>query len=149
AAAAQPADLGPGRGGRTVPRHQGHRPGADRAGAGRNLGEGELMSAHVRANLWLLLLTLAVCCVLYPLALWAVGQGVFPDRASGSLVTGADGKVVGSRLIAQPFSDAKYFQPRPSAVSYNAAASGGSNLAASNPKLRGRVAQALGLIARY
>src|SRR5262249_34693143 len=43
----------------------------------------------------------------------------------------------------------KYFQPRPSAVGYNPSASGGSNLAASNPKLRGRVAQALGLVARY
>src|SRR5262249_61112805 len=55
----------------------------------------------------------------------------------------------GPRPIAQPFTDPKYFQPRPSAVGYNASASGGSNLAASNPKLRGRVAQALGLVARY
>ena len=45
----------------------------------------------------------------------------------------------GSRLIAQPFEGAKYFQPRPSAVGHNAAASGGSNLAASNPLLRDRM----------
>src|SRR4051794_3627082 len=106
------------------------------------------MTTHLRANVLLLALTLALCCVLSPLALWGIGQTVFPSAASGSLVT-EDGKVRGSRLIAQPFGDAKYFQPRPSAVSYNASASGGSNLGANNPKLRGRVAQALGLIARY
>jgi K+-transporting ATPase ATPase C chain len=107
------------------------------------------MRTHLRACLWLLILTVTVCCVLYPLALWLIGVAVFPIAASGSLVTDKDGAVRGSRLIAQPFSDPKYFQPRPSAVSYNASASGGSNYGASNPKLRGRVAQALGLIARY
>jgi K+-transporting ATPase ATPase C chain len=107
------------------------------------------MFAHLRATLWLLVLTLLVCCVLYPLALWAVGQGLFSGKADGSLITDEQGQVCGSDLIAQPFSDAKYFQPRPSAVSFNAAASGGSNLAASNPKLRGQVAQRLGTIARY
>jgi K+-transporting ATPase ATPase C chain len=106
------------------------------------------MGAHLRANLWLLGLTVLICCVLYPLVLWGLGQAFFPTGASGSLVTDGD-KVVGSRLIAQPFSAPKYFQPRPSAASYNAAASGGSNFGASNPKLRGRVAQQLGLIARY
>jgi K+-transporting ATPase ATPase C chain len=107
------------------------------------------MFAHLRATLWLFGLTILVCCVLYPLALWAVGQGLFPSRADGSLIVDEQGTVRGSRLLAQPFSDPKYFQPRPSAVSYAANASGGSNLAASNPKLRGRVAQKLGLIARY
>ncbi len=107
------------------------------------------MLSHLRANLVLALSTVVLCCVAYPLVLWAVGQTIFPSAADGSLVKDADGKVRGSRLIAQPFGDAKYFQPRPSAASYNASASGGSNLGASNPKLRGRVAQALGTIARY
>jgi K+-transporting ATPase ATPase C chain len=107
------------------------------------------MIAHLRATLWLFASTLLVCCVLYPLALWAIGQGLFPKSADGSLVVDDNGKVRGSRLLAQPFSDAKYFQPRPSAVGYDAQGSGGSNLAASNPKLRGRVAQRLGLIARF
>jgi K+-transporting ATPase ATPase C chain len=96
-----------------------------------------------------MILTLLICCVLYPLALWAVAKGLFPSQADGSLIADENGEVRGSSLIAQPFSDAKYFQPRPSAVSHNAAASGGSNLAASNPKLRGQVAQRLGLLARY
>ena len=42
------------------------------------------MFQHVRANLWLLLLTVGICSVLYPLGLWAVGQGVFRQRAQGS-----------------------------------------------------------------
>ena len=54
----------------------------------------------------------------------------------------------GSRRIAQPFSDARYFQPRPSAADYNAAASTGSNYSASNPLLRDRVARQLGPIVR-
>jgi K+-transporting ATPase ATPase C chain len=107
------------------------------------------MSAHIRACLWLLVLTVVVCCVLYPLALWAVGQGLFRGQAQGSLVADAGGTVRGSRLIAQKFSDDRFFQPRLSAVDYNASASGGSNLAASNPLLRDRVARQLGPVARY
>ena len=109
------------------------------------------MLAHLRANLLLLALTLLICCVLYPLTLWLIGQAAFSSAANGSLLE-KDGKVIGSRLIAQGFSKDEYFQPRPSAAGddgYDASASSGSNLAASNPKLRGRVAQALGLIARY
>jgi K+-transporting ATPase ATPase C chain len=99
--------------------------------------------------LWLLGLTVLVCCVLYPLLLWGIGQAAFRDQADGSLITGPDGKVVGSRLIAQPFTGDEYFQPRPSAVSYNAAASGASNWGASNPRLRDRVARALGPVVGY
>jgi K+-transporting ATPase ATPase C chain len=106
------------------------------------------MLAHLRANLLLLVLTVLICCVLYPLALWGVGKVAFPSAAEGSLIKDGD-TVRGSRLIAQPFSDARYFWPRPSAVSYNAAGSGGSNLAASNPLLRDRVARQLGPIVRY
>jgi K+-transporting ATPase ATPase C chain len=109
------------------------------------------MSAHLRANLWLLGLTVLICCVLYPLVLWGIGQTLFPSSAAGSLVTDEKGTVRGSRLIGQQFTDAKYFWPRPSAAGdgYDASASGGSNLGASNPKLRGRAAQALGPVARY
>jgi K+-transporting ATPase ATPase C chain len=116
------------------------------------------MLAHLRANLLLLALTLLICCVLYPLTLWLIGQTMIPTTANGSLVdkngnpTNDPKEAVGSRLIAQGFSKDEYFQPRPSAAGddgYAADASGGSNLAVSNPKLRGRVAQTLGPIARY
>jgi len=81
--------------------------------------------------------------LLYPLAVFAVGQGLFKDNANGSFVKNKDGKVIGSSLIGQSFVDAsgnpdpKYFQPRPSAAGkgYDALASGGSNLGPSNPKL--------------
>jgi potassium-transporting ATPase KdpC subunit len=106
------------------------------------------MNAHLRANLWLLGLTVLLCCVLFPLALWAIGQSVFPDKASGSLII-EDGKVIGSRLIAQPFTQPEYFWPRPSAVSFDASASGGSNLGANNPKLRDRVVQTLSGLKKF
>jgi K+-transporting ATPase ATPase C chain len=107
------------------------------------------MNAYLRASLWLLGLTVLLCCVLYPLTLWAIGQGVFPDKASGSLIYDEDGVAIGSRLIAQPFTSPEYFWPRPSAVSYDGGASGGSNLSANNPKLRGRVIQTLSLLKKY
>jgi len=113
------------------------------------------MSAHLRANLWLLVLTVLLCCVFYPFALWLTGLGFFADKASGSLIdkdgkpTLNDTKAVGSRLIAQPFNGPEYFQPRPSSPSWDASASGGSNFSANNPKLRARVAQALGPIVKY
>src|SRR6185295_7792041 len=88
-------------------------------------------------------------CGLYPLTLWLIGQSLFPDQANGSLVRSRDGTVVGSRLIAQPFTKDEYFQPRPSAVSYDASASGPSNLSASNYTLRARVAGILGPVVKY
>ena len=71
--------------------------------------------------------------VAYHLLLWSVGRVAFSDQAEGSLIRKADGTVVGSHLIAQKFARAEYFQPRPSAVDYNAASTGGSNYGPSNP----------------
>jgi K+-transporting ATPase ATPase C chain len=107
------------------------------------------MLSHLRANFFLLIGTLFLCCVVYPLILWGIGQTAFPDQAEGSLVKDQKGNTIGSRLIAQPFNGDGYFQPRPSAVGYNAAASGASNWGASNPKLRDRVARQLGPIVKY
>jgi K+-transporting ATPase ATPase C chain len=97
----------------------------------------------------LLGVSVLICCILYPLALWVVGQTIFPFQANGSIINGADGKPVGSRLIAQPFTKDEYFQPRPSACSYDASASASSSLAASNYALRDRVARTLGPIVTY
>src|ERR1035438_8864774 len=94
-------------------------------------------------------LTVVTCCILYPLVLWGIGQIVFPFQANGSLLKGPDGTIVGSRLIAQPFTKDEYFQPRPSAPSYDASASASSSLAASNYALRDRVARTLGPIVKY
>jgi K+-transporting ATPase ATPase C chain len=108
------------------------------------------MSQHLRANLWLLLLSVLVCSIAYPAVLWGIGQTVFADRANGSIIVDPKtNQPVGSRLIAQPFTAPEYFQPRPSAAGYNGAASGASNWGSNNPLLRARVAQALGPIVKY
>jgi len=75
--------------------------------------------------------------IIYPLAVTGIARGVFPHKASGSVIV-QNGKAVGSSLIGQPFSDPKYFWSRPSATSpepYNGAASSGSNLGPTNPVL--------------
>ncbi len=107
------------------------------------------MLAHVRANLWLLGLTLLLCCVLYPASLWVVGQAAFNQQANGSLILDKDGKPIASRLIAHEVKGEQYFQPRPSAASYNGAASGASNYAANNYLLRDRVARSLAPLVKY
>jgi K+-transporting ATPase ATPase C chain len=107
------------------------------------------MTAHLRANLWLLVLTVVLCSVLYPLVILGIGQAVFHDSAQGGLLTDAKGQAVGARLIAQPFTADEYFQPRPSAASFNATASSCTNWAANNYQLRDRVARQLGPIVKY
>ena len=97
----------------------------------------------------LLGITVVVMCGVYPGVLWLIGQTVFPYQANGSIVRNADGAVVGSMLVAQPFTKDEYFQPRPSAASFDASASASSAYAPSNYALRDRVARAIGPIATY
>lgn len=78
--------------------------------------------------------------LLYSLAGATLGRVLFPVAATGSTIA-RDGHVVGSALVAQPFADARYFQPRPSAANYDPMAAAGSNLARSNPDLRARIAE--------
>ncbi len=107
------------------------------------------MKIYIKKSLWLLGSTVVICCLIYPLIVWAIGQTLFSFTANGSMVTGPDGKPVGSLLIAQPFTKDEYFWPRPSAASYDASASASSTLAASNYLLRDRVARMLGPIVKY
>lgn len=93
--------------------------------------------AMLRPALTLLVFLTILTGGVYPLATTVLGQWWFKDQAEGSLIRQHD-EVRGSRLIGQAFSDAKYFQGRPSATAeapYNPMASGGSNFAASNPAL--------------
>ena len=76
----------------------------------------------------------------YSLAGAALGRVLFPAAATGSTIE-RNGRVVGSALVAQPFADARYFQPRPSAANYDPMAAAGSNLARSNPDLLKRIAE--------
>ncbi len=97
-----------------------------------------------------LTLVFGVATMIYTLAITGVGQVVFHDQANGSLVTGKNGEVVGSKLIGQWFdpSDSRYFHPRPSAtvdpstgqpLPYAANNSTGSNLGPSSQNLINRV----------
>ncbi|MEI7374624.1 potassium-transporting ATPase subunit KdpC [Dickeya chrysanthemi] len=98
---------------------------------------------YIRSSLVLLLLMTLVTGVGYPLLVTMLGQSLFPEQANGSLLY-RQGKPVGSSLIGQAFSRDGYFQGRPSATSdsaYNTMASGGSNLAVSNPALDKVVSQ--------
>ena len=83
-----------------------------------------------------------VCCGLYPLLVFGIGQLLFPDKANGSLIVDASG-VRGSRLIGQPFTADKYFHPRPSSAGtgYDPTSSGGSNFGPTSQKLRDAIAQ--------
>ena len=79
--------------------------------------------------------------VIYPLMVTGIAQAFFHHQANGSLIV-SDGKVVGSELIGQPFSDPSYFWGRLSATSpfpYNAASSSGSNYGPENPALQDEV----------
>jgi K+-transporting ATPase ATPase C chain len=107
------------------------------------------MFRYLSKSTLLLFFTLIFICGIYPIALWLVGQTLFPFQAQGSMLTGPDGKLVGSKLIAQPFTKDEYFQPRPSAASYDASASASSALSASNYALRDRIARMIGPLAVY
>src|ERR1700740_21963 len=89
------------------------------------------------------LMTVAMTVLLgliYPLIVTALAQLLFHDKANGQIISN-NGEAIGSRIIAQPFTSAKYFHPRPSAAGngYDAANSGGTNLASTNQKLIDRV----------
>lgn len=98
------------------------------------------MFAEIRRSAIFLLLMLVLTTGIYPLVIWGIGQVAFPSQANGSLVR-HDGRIVGSRLLGQPFSGSAYFHGRPSAVDYDAAASGGSNLAPTSKALVKSVAK--------
>jgi K+-transporting ATPase ATPase C chain len=106
------------------------------------------MLQNLSKSLSLLTLLVVIICGIYPTALWIIGQTLFPFQANGSLLNDSVGKPVGSKLIAQPFTKDEYFQPRPSAASYDASASASSALAGSNYALRDRIARTLGPIVK-
>ena len=103
------------------------------------------MRRHIVTSLVMFVVLTVLLGLIYPLAVYAIGQAGFKDKAEGSLVK-VDGHVAGSKLIAEDFTSPQYFHPRPSKAGtgydgngYDAGASAASNQGPSNPKLIGNV----------
>jgi potassium-transporting ATPase KdpC subunit len=94
--------------------------------------------SEIRGAVISTLVLAVVCCGVYPLIVYGLGQALFHDKANGSLIVDSNGVVRGSKLLAQGFTDPKYFHPRPSAAGngYDAANSSGSNLGPTSQKLK-------------
>ena len=89
-------------------------------------------------SILLTLIFTVITGIIYPLAVTGLAQLAFNDQANGSLIR-RDGKVIGSELIAQQFTGARYFWPRPSAGSYGTVPSGASNLGPTSSALQSNV----------
>jgi K+-transporting ATPase ATPase C chain len=101
------------------------------------------------ASIRIVVATMAICVVGYAAAIWVVGAILAPYTAQGSLVTAADGRVVGSRLIAQKFEQPKYVWPRPSSAGkegYDATSAAGSNKSPTSEDVAKRAKE---LVERY
>jgi K+-transporting ATPase ATPase C chain len=98
------------------------------------------MKKHFVTSILMTIVTTVLLGIIYPFVVTGLAQLIFPKQANGSLIT-ANGKIVGSHLIGQPFSSPGYFRSRPSAAGtgYDASNSGGSNLGPTNKMLIDRM----------
>jgi potassium-transporting ATPase KdpC subunit len=99
--------------------------------------------AETRGAIMATVMLALVCCAIYPLVVFFLGQALFAGKANGSLIVDSKGVIHGSRLLGQSFSGDKYFHPRPSAAGngYDPTSSGGSNLGPTSKKLADSIAQ--------
>jgi K+-transporting ATPase ATPase C chain len=99
------------------------------------------MKKHLLTSILMTVVTTILLGLVYPLVVTAIAQFLFKDNANGQLIQ-SDGKLIGARIIGQPFVSDRYFHSRPSAagaVGYDAGASSGSNLGPTNQKLMDRI----------
>jgi K+-transporting ATPase ATPase C chain len=104
------------------------------------------MAEHIKISIRITIALLVITCGLYPALVWGIGQLAFNHQANGSLIVRND-RVIGSELIGQNFTEARYFHPRPSAAGkdgYDPTASGGTNFGPTSKKLRDAIAAAAG-----
>ena len=103
----------------------------------------KILITELRTSLMATIAFGLILCLAYPLIVWGLAQGLFPHKANGSLIIQNE-KIIGSELLAQNFTDPKYFHPRPSAAGdtgYDGGNSGGSNLGPTSQKLMETVKQ--------
>jgi len=99
------------------------------------------MKKNILVAIWMTLATTVLLGIIYPIVVTGLAQVLFPRQANGELIR-ENGKIIGSRLIGQPFTSRGYFYSRPSAAGtagYDPTASGGSNLGPTNKALLDRV----------
>jgi K+-transporting ATPase ATPase C chain len=104
--------------------------------------DGESTMKNLITAVLMTIVTTILLGLIYPLIVTGLAQVIFPDKANGQLIRRADGKVIGSRIIGQPFAGPGYFHSRPSAAGaagYDAGASSGSNLGPTSQKLIDRI----------
>ena len=100
---------------------------------------------QIRASIGLTIVALGLCGFVYSAAATELGQVMFPDQANGSMMI-ENNQILGSSLVAQPFTQAQYFQPRPSASKYDPMSMAGSNMAVTNPDLKKAIDERLNKI---
>jgi K+-transporting ATPase ATPase C chain len=102
-----------------------------------------MILSEMRSSVMATVMLAIVCCGLYPLVVFALGQALFQDKANGSLIVDKNGTIRGSHLLGQQFTGENYFHSRPSAAGngYDSTSSGGSNLGPTSQKLRDSIAQ--------
>jgi potassium-transporting ATPase KdpC subunit len=93
-----------------------------------------MLKNQLRPAIVVTIVLMVITGLMYPGAVTAIAQLLFPRQANGSLIT-VDGRVVGSELIGQQFARAAYFHSRPSGASYNGGASSGTNKGPTDLKL--------------
>ena len=98
---------------------------------------------EIKTTVCATLVLLFVCCAVYPVFVFGLGQLLFPQKANGSLVLDASGKPIASTLLGQTFAADKYFNPRPSSAGqgYDSTSSSGSNLGPTSQALHDAVKQ--------
>ncbi|MCM3627885.1 potassium-transporting ATPase subunit KdpC [Paenibacillus glycanilyticus] len=96
-----------------------------------SISNSSILAIAIRAGIAFIVL----CGIIYPLVSTGLAQLIFPHQANGSMIKDASGRIIGSSLIGQSFTDPAYFQGRVSSIDYKAEASGSNNYAPSNPDM--------------